>query len=95
MAIGGCLASVAIILRQEWFLALIGGVFVLEAVSVMIQVIYFKYTQRRFFLMAPIHHHFEGKGWAEVQIVNRFWIVSIVFLLMGLLCFFGLEKGIT
>jgi phospho-N-acetylmuramoyl-pentapeptide-transferase len=94
MAIGGCLASVAIILRQEWFLAIVGILFVVEALSVTIQVIYFKATQKRFFLMAPIHHHFEKKGWTETHIVNRFWIVSIAFLLVSLLFFFGIQKCI-
>jgi phospho-N-acetylmuramoyl-pentapeptide-transferase len=94
MAMGGCLASVAIILRQEWFLALVGIIFVAEAISVVIQVIYFKATQKRFFLMAPIHHHFEKKGWAETHIVYRFWIISIVFLMIALLCFFNINKGI-
>lgn len=78
LAIGGAIGSIAIIIKQEFLLVIVGGVFVLEALSVIIQVLYFKRTGKRFFLMAPCHHHYEKKGWAEPKIVVRFWIVSII-----------------
>ena len=68
----------------EIVLAIVGGLFVVEALSVIIQVAYFKATGRRVFLMAPIHHHFEKKGWAEPQIVIRFWIISLILAMIGL-----------
>lgn len=75
----------AIITRQELVLFIMGGVFVMETLSVIIQVLYFKATHgKRFFLMAPIHHHFEMKGWKETQVVVRFWIITIVLVLIGL-----------
>ncbi len=76
LPLGGMLGFVAIVIRQELMLVFIGGVFVFEAVSVIIQVIYFKRTGKRFFLGAPIHHHFHMKGWAENQVVVRFWIIA-------------------
>jgi len=83
LALGGALGAVAIIIKQEFLLAIVGGIFVLEALSVIMQVGYFKMTHgRRIFLMAPFHHHFEKKGWHESKVVVRFWIVSI---LLGLL----------
>ena len=84
LSLGGSLAAVAIIVKHEIVLAIIGGLFVLETVSVIIQVISFKLTGKRVFRMAPIHHHFEKKGWAESTIVIRFWIISIILALIGL-----------
>lgn len=79
LALGGALGSVAIIIKQEILLAIVGGIFVMEAVSVIMQVGYFKMTKgKRIFLMAPFHHHFEKKGWHETKVVVRFWIVSII-----------------
>ena len=70
--------------KHEIVLAIVGGLFVVEALSVIIQVLYFKRTGKRVFLMAPIHHHFEKRGWAEPQIVIRFWIIALVLALIGL-----------
>ena len=84
LSLGGSLAAVAVIVKHEIVLAIIGGLFVLETVSVIIQVISFKLTGRRIFKMAPIHHHFEQKGWAESTIVIRFWIIAIILALVGL-----------
>ena len=84
LSLGGALAAVAIIAKHEIVLAIIGGLFVLETVSVIIQVISFKLTGKRIFRMAPIHHHFEQKGWAESTIVIRFWIIAIILALIGL-----------
>ena len=84
LSLGGSLAAIAIIVKHEIVLAIIGGLFVLETVSVIIQVISFKLTGKRIFRMAPIHHHFEKKGWAESTIVIRFWIIAIILALVGL-----------
>ena len=90
LALGAALGAVAVIVRQELVLFIMGGVFVLEAVSVMLQVSYFKYTKRRYgtgkriLLMAPLHHHFEQKGWKETQVVVRFWIITMLLVLIGL-----------
>ncbi len=84
LSLGGSLAAIAIIVKHEIVLAIIGGLFVLETVSVIIQVISFKLTGKRIFKMAPIHHHFEKKGWAEPTIVIRFWIIAIILALVGL-----------
>jgi phospho-N-acetylmuramoyl-pentapeptide-transferase len=84
LALGGLIGSVAVATKHEVALAIIGGLFVLEAVSVIVQVISFKLTGKRVFRMAPIHHHFEQLGWTESQIVIRFWIISIVLALAGL-----------
>jgi phospho-N-acetylmuramoyl-pentapeptide-transferase len=90
LALGGALGTVAVIVRQEIVLAIMGGVFVVEALSVMLQVMYFKYTRkkygegRRFFKMAPLHHHFEKQGWKETQVVVRFWIITMLLCLLGL-----------
>jgi phospho-N-acetylmuramoyl-pentapeptide-transferase len=84
LSLGGSLAAVAIITKHEIVLAIIGGLFVLETVSVILQVISFKLTGKRIFKMAPIHHHFEKKGWAESTIVIRFWIIAIILALIGL-----------
>jgi phospho-N-acetylmuramoyl-pentapeptide-transferase len=90
LALGGALGTIAVIVRQEVVLAVMGGVFVLEALSVMVQVSYFKYTKkkygegRRILLMAPLHHHFEKSGWRETQVVVRFWIITMLLVLVGL-----------
>jgi len=90
LALGGALGTIAVIVRQELVLAIMGGIFVAEAVSVMLQVAWFKYTRRRYgegrrlFLMAPLHHHFEKKGWRETQVVVRFWIITMFLCLIGL-----------
>jgi phospho-N-acetylmuramoyl-pentapeptide-transferase len=88
--LGGALGTVAVVVRQEIVLFIMGGVFVVETLSVMLQVGYFKYTKRRFgqgrriLLMAPLHHHFEVKGWKETQVVVRFWIITMMLVLAGL-----------
>jgi phospho-N-acetylmuramoyl-pentapeptide-transferase len=84
LSLGGSLAVVAIIVKHEIVLAIIGGLFVLETVSVIIQVASFKLTGKRVFMMAPIHHHFEKKGWPESTVVIRFWIIAIILALVGL-----------
>ncbi len=84
LALGGVLGSIAVATKHEIVLAIVGGLFVLEAVSVIVQVISFKLTGKRVFRMAPIHHHFEQLGWTEPQIVIRFWIISVVLALIGL-----------
>ena len=76
--------TIAVCIKHEIVLAIVGGLFVVEALSVIIQVAHFKRTGRRVFLMAPIHHHFEKKGWAEPQIVIRFWIIAVILALIGL-----------
>jgi phospho-N-acetylmuramoyl-pentapeptide-transferase len=84
LALGGALGAIAVSTKHEIVLAIVGGLFVAEALSVIIQVLYFKRTGKRVFLMAPIHHHFEKRGWAEPQIVIRFWIISLILALIGL-----------
>ena len=90
LALGGALGTVAVIVRQEIVLAIMGGIFVVEALSVMLQVSYFKFTKkrtgqgRRLFKMAPLHHHFEKNGWKETQVVVRFWIITMLLCLVGL-----------
>ena len=84
LALGGALGAVAVATKHELVLAIVGGLFVLETVSVIIQVFWYKRTGRRVFLMAPLHHHYEKKGWSEPTIVIRFWIVSMVLALVGL-----------
>jgi phospho-N-acetylmuramoyl-pentapeptide-transferase len=84
LALGGMLGSVAVATKHEIVLAVVGGLFVLEAVSVIVQVVSFKLTGKRVFRMAPLHHHFEQKGWTEPQIVIRFWIIAVVLALVGL-----------
>ena len=84
LALGGALGTIAVLVRQEILLGVVGGIFMLEMLSVMIQVASFKLTGKRVFLMAPIHHHYEKKGWAEQKIVVRFWIVSIILALVAL-----------
>jgi phospho-N-acetylmuramoyl-pentapeptide-transferase len=85
LALGGALGTVAVIVRQEIVLAVMGGVFVAETLSVAAQVLYFKYTGgKRIFRMAPLHHHYELGGWKETQVVVRFWIITIMLVLIGL-----------
>jgi len=90
LALGGALGTIAVVVRQEIVLFIMGGVFVVETLSVMIQVAWFKYTKirygegRRIFLMAPLHHHFEVGGWKETQVVVRFWIITMMLVLVGL-----------
>jgi phospho-N-acetylmuramoyl-pentapeptide-transferase len=84
LALGGSLGAVGIITKHEIVLAITGGLFVLEAISVIVQVVSFKLTGKRVFKMAPIHHHFEKKGWAESTVVIRFWIISIILAMIGL-----------
>ena len=84
LSLGGSLGAVSIIAKHEIVLAIVGGLFVLETASVIIQVISFKLTGKRVFMMAPLHHHFEKKGWAESTVVIRFWIISIILALIGL-----------
>ncbi len=84
LALGGALGAIAVATKHEIVLAVVGGLFVVEALSVIIQVLYFKRTGKRVFLMAPIHHHYEKKGWAEPQIVIRFWIISLILAMIGL-----------
>jgi len=90
LALGGALGTIAVIVRQEIVLAIMGGIFVAEAVSVMMQVTYFKYTKRKYgegrriLKMAPLHHHFEKAGWKETQVVVRFWIITMLLCLVGL-----------
>ena len=84
LALGGALGAIAISTKHELVLAIVGGLFVVEALSVIIQVLYIKRTGKRVFLMAPIHHHYEKKGWAEPQIVIRFWIISLILAIIGL-----------
>lgn len=84
LALGGALGALAVITRQEIVLFIMGGVFVMETVSVILQVASFKLTGRRIFRMAPIHHHFELKGWAEPKVIVRFWIITVVLVLLGL-----------
>ena len=90
LALGGALGTIAVIVRQEIVLSIMGGIFVVEALSVMLQVSYFKYTKRKYgegrriLRMAPLHHHFEQTGWKETQVVVRFWIITILLVLVGL-----------
>lgn len=90
LALGAALGTVAVIIRQEIVLVIMGGVFVAETLSVMVQVSYFKYTKKKFgegrriLRMAPLHHHFEQTGWKETQVVVRFWIITIMLVLIGL-----------
>jgi phospho-N-acetylmuramoyl-pentapeptide-transferase len=90
LALGAALGTIAVIVRQEIVLAIMGGIFVVEALSVMLQVSYFKYTKKRYgegrrlLKMAPLHHHFEKNGWKETQVVVRFWIITMLLCLVGL-----------
>ena len=90
LSIGAAMGTIAVIVRQEIILLIMAGIFVIETISVMLQVSYFRYTKkkygkgRRIFLMAPLHHHFEKKGWKETQVVVRFWIITMMLVLIGL-----------
>ena len=84
LAMGGVLGAIAVIVKHELVLAIVGGLFVLETVSVIVQVASFKLTGKRVFAMAPLHHHFEKKGWSEPTIVIRFWIIAVILALIGL-----------
>jgi phospho-N-acetylmuramoyl-pentapeptide-transferase len=84
LALGGALGTIAVLIRQEFLLPIVGGIFVVEVLSVIIQVSYFRFTRKRIFLMAPIHHHYEKLGWPEQKIVVRFWIVSAILGLVAL-----------
>jgi phospho-N-acetylmuramoyl-pentapeptide-transferase len=84
LSLGAILGSIAVITKHELVLIIIGGIFVLEAMSVIIQVFSYKLFRKRVFRMAPIHHHFEKKGWSESTIVIRFWIISFVLAIIGL-----------
>ena len=83
LALGGCLGAMAVCVKHEIVLAIVGGLFLLEALSVIIQVLYFKATGKRFFKMAPVHHHFEKLGWSEPTVVIRFWIIAFLLALAG------------
>jgi len=84
LSLGGSLGAVAVIVKQELLLLIVGGIFVVEAISVMLQVAYFKTTGgKRIFRMAPIHHHFELKGWPEPKVIVRFWILAVILGLLG------------
>ena len=84
LSLGAGIGTLSIMTKHEIVLAIVGGLFVLETLSVIVQVISFKFTGKRIFQMAPLHHHFEKKGWAESTIVIRFWIITIVLALIGL-----------
>ncbi len=84
LALGGALGTIAVVAHHEIVLGIIGGLFVIEALSVIIQVFFYKRTGRRIFKMAPIHHHFEQLGWSEPTVVIRFWIIALVLALAGL-----------
>ena len=84
LSIGGALGATAVVIKHEIVLAIVGGLFVLETVSVIVQVLSFKWTGKRIFRMAPLHHHFEQKGWAEPTIVFRFWIIAAILSMVGL-----------
>lgn len=87
LALGGALASLAVISELTFFIPLVAGIFFVETLSVMLQVGYFKLTKKRLFRMAPLHHHYEQKGWGELKVVWRFWAASVIFALTGLLLF--------
>jgi len=87
-SLGGLIAAVSILLKQEFLLIIIGGIFVIEALSVVIQVVWFKSFKRRVFKMAPIHHHFELLGWPEVKVITRFWLVCFLFASVGFFIYY-------
>lgn len=89
LALGTAFAAIAVITKTELFSLIIGGIFVAEALSVIIQVAYFKKTRKRIFLMAPLHHHFEKKGWGETKVVMRFWIITALLAGLGFVAFFA------
>ena len=84
LALGAALGVTAVVVRQELVLVVMGGVFVMETVSVILQVVSFKLTGRRIFRMAPLHHHFELKGWPEPRVIVRFWVITVILVLVGL-----------
>jgi len=84
LALGAALGTIAVSIRQELVLFIMGGVFVMETVSVILQVVSCKFTAKRIFRMAPLHHHFELKGWPEPRVIVRFWIITVIFVLIGL-----------
>jgi len=84
LSLGAVIGTIAVLIKQEFLLVIVGGLFVIEAMSVIIQVFYFKLTKKRVFLMAPLHHHFELKGWREPKVIIRFWILAILFMLLSL-----------
>jgi len=84
LALGAALGIVAVMVRQELVLFIMGGVFVVETVSVMLQVASYKLTGKRLFRMAPLHHHYELKGWPEPRVIVRFWIITVILVLVGL-----------
>ena len=84
LALGSAIGIITVIIRHEYVLLVMGGVFVVEALSVMIQVVSFKLTGKRVFRMAPLHHHYELKGWPEPRVIVRFWIITFVLVLIGL-----------
>ena len=84
LALGGALGTVAVMLKREFLLVIIGGIFVAEALSVIIQVLFFRYRGKRVFRMAPLHHHFELMGWPEEKIVVRFWILAVLLVLFSI-----------
>ena len=84
LALGAALGVIAVIVRQELVLVIMGGVFVVETLSVIIQVASFKITGKRVFRMAPLHHHYELKGWPEPKVIVRFWIITVILVLVGL-----------
>ncbi|MCL1879708.1 MAG: phospho-N-acetylmuramoyl-pentapeptide-transferase [Actinomycetia bacterium] len=88
-ALGAAFAAIAVITKTEVISLVVGGIFIIEALSVIIQVAYFKLTRKRVFLMAPLHHHFEQKGWSEVKVVIRFWIITALFASIGFAMYFG------
>ena len=88
-ALGMGLGCLAVVTKTEFIVIVIGGLFVAEAISVMLQVFYFKRTGKRIFLMAPLHHHFEKKGWSETKVVIRFWIISGVLATIGFVWYFA------
>ena len=84
LALGAALGVTAVVVRQELVLVVMGGVFVMETVSVILQVVSFKLTGRRISRMAPLHHHFELKGWPEPRVIVRFWVITVILVLVGL-----------
>jgi phospho-N-acetylmuramoyl-pentapeptide-transferase len=84
LALGGAIGCLAVMIKQEILLGLVGGLFVLEGMSVVLQVASFKLTGRRIFKMSPLHHHFELSGWRETKVVVRFWIIAIIFAMLAL-----------
>ena len=89
LALGMALGCLAVITKTEFICIIIGGLFVAEALSVMLQVFYYKRTKKRLFLMAPLHHHFEKKGWSETKVVIRFWIISGILATIGFSVYFA------